>query len=120
MVRGVIVALSYHKEKLQEVFKDKLTGTEIKDVDYRRQLKTKINEGIISENEIKYIQQGGTKKLQTVLFKAFHIIYSIPIIDSGNDFIDVKLIEEKLDIEIQIYSMDTERQIVMRENNQNL
>ena len=110
LVRAVIVAFSYHKDKLQEIFKEKLTPTELKDIDYRRQLKTEINEGVISPNEIKYIQQGGTKKLQTVLSKAFHRIYSIPIKDSGNDFIDVKLIEEKLDIEIQIYSMDT-RQI---------
>ena len=108
LARSIIVALSYHKEKLQEVFKDKLTVTEIKDINYRRQLKTEINQGIISSNEIKYIQQG--VKIQDVLAKALHRIYSIPIKEHGNDFTDVKLIEEKLDIEIQIYSMDT-RQI---------
>ena len=98
LVRAVIVALSYHEDKLQEIFKEKLTATELKDIDYRRQLKTEINEGVVSRNEIKYIQQGGTKKLQTVLSKALHRIYSIFIKDSGNNFTDVKLIEEKLDI----------------------
>jgi len=74
-------------------------------INYRRQAsKTKINDGTFSQVEIKYLRQGGNKKLQTVLAHAFHRIYSIPIKDTGNDFSDIKSIEEILGIEIQVYS----------------
>ena len=79
LVRAIIVALSYNKDKLQEVFKGKLTDQEIAAINFRRQKKTKIHEGKISDNEIKYLRDGGEKKLQTVLAQAFHRIYSIPI-----------------------------------------
>ena len=45
-----------------------------------------------------------------MLWKALHRIYHIPVKESGNDFADVKLIEDKLNIEIQIYNLET-RQI---------
>ena len=110
LVRAIIVALSYNKDKLQEVFKGKLTDQEIAAINFRRQKKTQIHEGKISDNEIKYLRDGGEKKLQTVLAQAFHRIYSIPIRKrKGNDFEDVKLIEEKLDIEIQIYDMGSRK-----------
>src|SRR5207245_7000084 len=64
LVRAVLVALSYRKEELQEVFKDKLTVTEIKDINYRRQIKTKINEDIILETEIAYLRKD--RELQTL------------------------------------------------------
>src|SRR6476469_7799465 len=37
LVRAIIVALSYNKDKLQEVFKEKLTDQEIKAIHIRRQ-----------------------------------------------------------------------------------
>jgi len=113
LVRAILVGLclSFNQARLQEVFKSKLTDEEIKKLNYRRQAnKTKINEGILSEVEIKYLRQGGNKKLQTILAHSFHRIYSIPIKDTGNDFSDIKSIEEILGIEIQVYSIDT-RQI---------
>ena len=79
LVRAIIVALSYNTDKLQEVFKGKLSDQEIAAINFRRQKKTKIHEGKISDNEIKYLRDGGEKKLQTVLAQAFHRIYSIPI-----------------------------------------
>jgi len=110
LVRSIIVGLSYNKTKLQETFKEKLTEKEVGDINYRKQEKTKVNEGIFSESEIKYLRQGGERKLQTVLAKAFHRIYEIPIKEPGNDLGDIKLIEDKLNVEIQVYGLDT-RQI---------
>ncbi len=107
LVRAIIVGLSYNKNKLQETFKGKLSDNEIKEINYRRQVKTEINDGIISDNEIKYIRQG--VKIQDVLAVAFHRIYSILIKATGNDFADVQLIEKRLDIEIQIYNMKSKQ-----------
>ena len=108
LARSVVVALSYHKEILQNVFRNQLSTNEINAINYRKQSPTQINQGTISDNELKYLRQG--VKLQDILAKALHRIYNIEIRESGNDFTHVKLIEEKLNIEIQIYNLDT-RQI---------
>ena len=71
---------------------------EINAINYRRQTKTQINDGIFSDNEIKYIQKG--QKLQEVLAKCLHRICGVSI-KEGNDFSDIKLIEEKLDGSLQ-------------------
>ena len=42
--------------------------------------------------------------MQKILAQVLHRICSIPIKQTGNDLQDVKLFEEKLDIEIQIYN----------------
>src|SRR6476469_1747467 len=105
LARSIVVALSYYKEILQNVFKNKLTIGEIKEINYRKQSQTQINQGIISDNELKYLRQG--VKLQDILAKALHRIYHIPVKESGNDFADVKLIEDKLIIKIQIYNLET-------------
>ena len=109
-MRALLVSLSYNKAKLEETFKGKLTEAEIRQINCRKKEQTRINEGIFSVNEVKYIRQGGKKKLQTILSQACHRIYNVPIRDAGNDFSDIKFVEEKLDIEIQVYNMDT-RQI---------
>jgi len=52
-----------------------------------------------------YLTDG--RKIQKVLAHALHRICSIPIKQTGNDLQDVKLFEEKLDIEIQIYNLES-------------
>ena len=111
--RAVLVSLSYSIDILQNCFKQKLSLKEIDAINFRRSKdKTTINDGLFSLNEIKYLRQGGEKRLQTILAQAFHRIYSLPITDEGNDFRHVTQIEEKLDVEIQIYNMDTKRMYV--------
>ena len=111
LARAIIVGLTYNISELQKVFTGKLTLDEVNAINFRKQkTKTQINEGIFSDIEMKYLRQGGERKVQTILAEALHRIHSIPIRDTGNDFADLKSIEEKLDIEIQIYDMET-RQI---------
>jgi len=50
------------------------------------------------------------RKLQDVLAEALHRICKVPIKEYVNSFEDVKLFEERLDIEIQIYYLES-RQI---------
>jgi len=50
------------------------------------------------------------EKIQKVLAQALHRLYKIPIKEAGNDLQDLKLFEENLDIEIQIYNLES-RQI---------
>ena len=64
LVRAIIVSLSYIKPKLQDVFKGKLTDEEIKKINFKKKSKTKINEGIFSDVEIKYVRQGGIKSFK--------------------------------------------------------
>ena len=111
LARSIVVALAVHnKEILQSIFKDKLTEAELKEINKGRQTKnfTQINNGILSDNEKSYLIHG--RKLQTVLAKALHIIYNISIKPGGNDFEDVKLFEERLGIEIQMFNLES-RQI---------
>ena len=68
LARAIIVGLSVtNLDKLAELFKNKLTDDEVTEINHRRQVKTYINEGIISTNERKYIRQGGEKRLQGIL-----------------------------------------------------
>ena len=53
-----------------------------------------------------YIKQNDKKSLLTILANAFHRIYEIPIKESGNNIEDVRIIEQKLHVNIEIYSLD--------------
>ena len=106
MVKSIIVAMSVNNiPKLQDIFKGKLTEDEIKLINYRRNIKTEIQDGIISPNEVQYLRYDDTKKLLSVLANAFHRIYKIPIKATGNDFADLHDIEQKLNIEVQVYDL---------------
>jgi len=99
--RAIVVGLAVdNREKLQDTVKNNITDKELKEINKRRQRKSKINQGIISDNEKSYLTDG--RKFQEVLAKALHRICSIPIRQSGNDLQDVTHFEERLNIEIQI------------------
>ena len=106
LVRSILVGLSFHMDQLIKTFKGKLNDDEIKKINRgRKGDATKINEGSFTEMEVTYLKQGGKKKLQTVLAEAFHRIYNITLKDEGNDFSDIKTIEEILNIEVQVYAI---------------
>jgi hypothetical protein len=115
LARSIVVGLAVNnKEKLQSVFKSNLTEKELNKINSGRHKNnhehkyTKLNEGILSNNEKSCLIDG--RKLQDVLAEALYRIYKIPIKKEGNDFQDAKIFEEKLDIEIQIYNLES-RQI---------
>ena len=116
LARATVVGLAVqNKEKLQTVFKNNLTEDEMKEINKGRKDSSLINEGIVSENEKSYLIDG--RKIQKVLAHALHRICNIPVKQTGNDFQDLKLFEEKLDIEIHIYNFEC-RQIYKGEENQ--
>ena len=97
LARAIVVGLVAHnREKLQDLFRNNITDDEMKQINKFRKCKSQINDGIISENEKAYLIDG--RKIQEILAKAFHRICGIPIKETGNDFEDVKLFEEQLDI----------------------
>ena len=53
-----------------------------------RQSKSRINEGIISDNETDYIKKD--RGIQPVLANTLHRLCKVPIKDTGNDFEDAK------------------------------
>jgi hypothetical protein len=111
LARSIVVGLVVNnKEKLQSVFKGNLTEAELKEINKGRQKRnyTKLNEGILADNEKSYLIDG--RKLQDILAEALHRLCEVTIKDKGNDLQDVKLFEEKLDIEVQIYNLES-RQI---------
>lgn len=109
LARSIAVAMSKsYKEKLQNILRGKMTGAEIAEINFKRQQNTRVNEGIISGNEVTNLIQG--RKIQTVLAQALHRICKIPVKPEGNDFQDVKLFEGKLDIQIKIFNLES-RQI---------
>jgi hypothetical protein len=65
---------------------------------------TKLNEGILSDLDKSYLAVG--RKVQKVLAETLHRLCEVAIKDKGNDLQDVKTCEEKLDIEIQIYTSE--------------
>ena len=116
LTRAIIVGLSvYNPEKLQDIFKNNISDNELKEINKSRQCKSRIYEGIISDSEKTYLVQG--RKFQQVLAEALHRMCNIPIKETGNDLQDVKLFEEKLNIEIQIYNLES-RQIYKGSENQ--
>ena len=106
LARAIVVGLSYHKEKIQEVFIGKLPSEELKSINFRRQTKTQINEGIISDIEIEYARKSD-RQLQGILANTLHRICNIPIRETGNDLSDIKLFEEKLGISLNVFNMET-------------
>jgi len=77
LARAIVVGLAVnHRKQLQKIIKHNMTKTEAKDINYRLQIKTQINEKILSDNEKTYLVQG---KIQKVLAHALHRICSIPI-----------------------------------------
>ena len=114
--RAIVVGLAVqNKENLLKIFKNNITDDKLKQINKSRLRKSRINEGVISDNEKSYLIDG--RKFQEVLAKALHRICSIPIKQTGNDFQDVKLFEEKLNIEIQIYNLES-RQIYKGSENE--
>ena len=56
LARAIVVGLAVrNKEKLQEIFTGNLTEKELKQINKTRQSKSKIGEGIFSDNEVNYI-----------------------------------------------------------------
>ena len=109
LARSIIVGLAvYNKEKLESVFKGKLTTDEVKLLNKSRQNKTEIHNGKISDNELQYIKDG--RNIQKVLADILHRLSGVKVTNKGNNFEDVKHFEEYLDIEIQIYNFES-RQI---------
>ena len=114
LARAIVVALAVNnKDKFLQIFMNKLTNEQLKEINKGRQLKkegngTQINDGKLSGNEIKYIKDG--QKLQDILANALHSLCDVVIKPLGNDFADAKLFEEKLDISIHIYNSEA-RQI---------
>jgi len=105
LARAIVVGLVVQaREKLQDIFRNNITNEELKKINKNRQCKSRINEGVIGDNEKSYLIDG--RKLQEVLANTLHRICNIPVKQTGNDFQDVKLFEEKLDIEIQIYNFE--------------
>ena len=97
-----------YRDILQTIFRNKLTNDEVKEINKGRQTKTKINEGILSDNEKENLTKG--KKLQTVLATTLPRMCKITIKPEGNDVQDAKLLEDALDISIHIYNSES-RQI---------
>ena len=107
LARAIIVALARrHKEYIQEQLKGKLTPEEIAALDKGRQESnfTKINNGIIGENEVTNLVQG--RKIQELMAQTLHRLCKIPIKEEGNDLGDAKLFEDKLDIQIHIFNLE--------------
>jgi len=87
LARAIVLGLAVNnKEKFQTIFKNKLMEEEVKDINYRRQNKTQINQGILSDNEKQYLKEG--RKIQDVLAHALHRICYVPIKPKENDFQD--------------------------------
>ena len=104
LARAIVVGLAIQsKDKFQDIFRSNITDEELKQINKNRQCKSRINEGIISDNEKAYLIDG--RKLQEVLAKALHRMCSIPIKETGNGFQDVKEFEEQMNIEIQVLSL---------------
>ena len=91
---------------MHEIFKEKLNQTDIGNLNLRKKTLTHINDGSFSQIEMKYLRQDDTKTLLMLLANIFHRIYEIPIRENGNDVSDIKLIKNKLNIEIQLYGLD--------------
>jgi len=122
LARAIVVGLAVnHKEKLQTTFKNNLTEDEMKEINKGRKGSSLINEGIVSENEKSYLIDG--RKIQKILAHALHRICNIPVKETDRlirlirSFQDVKLFEEELDIEIQIYNFES-KQIYKGNENQ--
>jgi len=106
LARAIVVGLAVNsKEKFQTIFQNKLTEEELKEINYRRQNKTQLNQGILSDNEKQYLKEG--RKIQDVLAQALHRICDISIKPKGNDFQDAKLFEKSLDISVHIYNAES-------------
>ena len=115
LARAIVVGLAINNiEKLQSIFKNALTPDELRQINWKRQKKSQINEGVLVNNEILYIKNG--RELQEILATALHRICRIKIKENGNDFQDAKAFEERLDIEIQIYDATSRKIYNGREN----
>lgn len=106
LARAIVGSLAINnREKLQSIFKNALTPDELKQINKTRQNRSQINEGVISDNEIQYVKKG--RELQGILAKILHRLCQIEIKENGNDFQDAKVFAERLDIEIQIYNLES-------------
>jgi hypothetical protein len=106
LVKSIIIYLGKNnKNKLGDIFKNKLTDAEVAEINYKRKDKTGFNNGIFTDNEITYLRQP-TKNLWPLLADAFHRIYDIERKPQGNDIVDAKSIPDKIDVQINVYSCD--------------
>ena len=70
LARAIVVGLAVQsKEKFQDIFRNNITDEELKQINKNRQCQSRINEGIISDNEKTYLIDG--RKLQEVIAKSF-------------------------------------------------
>jgi len=73
LARAIVVSLVVQaREKLQDIFRNNITDEELKKINKNRQCKSRINEGVIGDNEKSYLIDG--RKLQKVLANALHRI----------------------------------------------
>ena len=108
IVTGLAVKARYNivdKKALYIFFRDKLLSDEVYEINYRRQIKTQLHEGIILENEIEYIIK--SRKIQEILAKALHRLANIPLNKPSYGIEDVKEFENYLKLRIAVYSMET-------------
>ena len=72
--RAIAVGLAVQsKGKFQDIFGNNITDEDLIQLNKNRQCKSRINEGIISDNEKTYLIDG--RKLQEVLAKALSLIH---------------------------------------------
>ena len=61
LARAIVVGLaSRAREHLESILKDKVTKSEMIQINKEKQNKSQINQGVISNNEVKYIKKGGS------------------------------------------------------------
>jgi hypothetical protein len=116
--RSIVVGLAC--KKLLTWFKNKLTSDEINKINSRKRTKTQINEGIISDKDIKQIKEGLPLTLQGILADALHRICQVPFKKDGNDFQDIDQFSKQLNIKITVYNYNTKELMVTTTENTDL
>lgn len=107
LCRAILAATSFNQELLSNTFKNKLTSTELREINKRRcNNPTKINIGIYNKNEIKSIRDS-SKKLQTILAGVLYRICNIE--ENSEDNVKLQKISEQLRVKINIYNINKEK-----------
>ena len=98
---AILVGLAYHNRF--DIFKGNLSEEKIKSLNrYRKGEKTRLNEGIASQSEIKQICDGNNHSIRGKLTPELYRICCVSIKPEGNDFADVIIFERALAIKIVI------------------
>ena len=107
LCRSILAAISFNQELLSNTFKNKLMSTDLKEINKKRcNNPTKINEGIYTQNEIKYIRDS-SRKLQKILAMVLYRICNIK--ENSEDIVNLQKISEQLHIKIDIYNINKEK-----------